>query len=116
MRDKQCIGANLAGRCEGRRRTTIRWRMLCEAAAIEQRSICSIRKADPLSHRVKAPASDARILHTRPTMLERQAQKKNNAREATPNGVIGHQHSTEATRQVRKHEGWMLFLSFLPAI
>ena len=67
MRDKQCTRADLAGRCEGRRSA---------AAAIEQCSICSIRKADPLSHRVKAPASDARILHTRPTMLERQAQKK----------------------------------------
>ena len=93
MRDKQCIGANLAGRCEGRRRTTIRWRMLCEAAAIEQRPICSIRKTDPLSHRVKPSASDARneIAHV-----------ASNASEAASNGAIGHQHITEATREARK--------------
>ena len=40
-------------------------------------------------------------------MLERQAQKKN-GREAAPNGVIGHQY---ATRQAKKHERRMLFLS-----
>ena len=66
MRDKQYTGDDLVGRCEGHRRTTIRWRMLCEAAAIEQRPIRSIRKADAISHRVNLPASHAPILHARP--------------------------------------------------
>jgi len=51
------------------------------------------RKADPLSHRVKASASDARneIAHV-----------ASNGSEAASNGAIGHQHITEATREARK--------------
>ena len=71
----------------------MRWRMLCEAAAIEQRSICSIRKA-----------SSVRRTHI--------AHAANNSREAAPNGVIGHQHSTEATRQAWKHQALDAFPFF----
>jgi len=61
--------------------------------ATQQRPICLARKADPLSHRVKPSASDARneIAHV-----------ASNASEAASNGAIGHQHITEATREARK--------------